>query len=737
MSETMFVIKRDGSRVPVDMKSIRRQTEAACEGIDGVQYELLEQKAKVVFYDGIKTEDIQKALIKTAEQLVDIDRPNYAYVAGRLILFDLYRHVEYIYGNKRKKDDPNIYRRITLKDYFNKFGVAFLDDFYKAYSDEEIEELNDYIIPENDFLFTNTAIRIAKTQYLARSKDIDTPKGEEDKSIVELPQHMLMCIAMHNCQYEDKSVRMDFVKRIYSTFSYQYAVPATPHLSYSRIRGGSSASCLVTSVRDNIESIFENFVPGVAYGSKGGAGLGGDISRIRSQGSPVGQNKNASKGKVPLCALLDRLTLYIDQGGKRKGAMAVTIRTFDIDIFSFLALRNQQGEERKRAHNLSIAVAADDVFMERWEEYNRLSNNNASIEEIREITYTLFDPYDVPDLCEKYGEDFKKRYLEYEKEFLNNPKKFNSNTEVVPVGKVVHAILSTIAKTNYPYVTFIDTVNNKHRFPELGIIRCGNLCQEVMMPADDDQIAVCNLASINLARTSDNLDILEETSKVLVRFLDNSIDTTRYPHINAEKTQKRYRSIGIGCMGEAEYIAVNKIHFGSDEHKDYINKIYGFIRNVVEKTSNELVNEKGSCAIEGVRNAYLMCVAPNTSSGVFGSTTSGIEPTYGRVFTDSRTGNYAMRITAPKINIDNYEYYKTAFEIDQYKMIDMTAERQKHIDMSISHSIFKDMNNCSLLELSSLYVYAWKKGLKSLYYLRGKKNNDKADEKENCTMCAN
>lgn len=742
------VIKRDGTSVPVCMESIRRQTMAACEGIEGVQYELIEQKAKVVFFDGIKTEDIQLALIKTAEQLVDVDRPNYAYVAGRLILFDLYRQIEYIYGDKRKKGDPNIYDRITLKRYFERFGDEFLGDFYKAYSDEEIDILNTHIKPENDFLFTNTAIRVAKTQYLARTMSMTVKPGEEFRTIVELPQHMLMCVCMHTMQKEDKKIRLEKIIEAYDVFSNQYAVPATPHLSYSRIKNGASASCLVTSVKDNIESIFGTLMPSLAYGSKLGAGIGADISRIRALGSSIGFVANASKGKIPLCALIDRLALYIDQGGKRKGAIAVTCRSFDIDIFEFLNLRKQQGEERKRAHNLSLAIAADDIFMSKWDEYNKVmdkynkaraedpnSDLSEYVEEANSITYTLFDPKDVPDLFETYGEEGNRRYLDYCEEFRKNPSKFNHNTQEIPVSTVVKAILTSIARTNYPYLTYYDNVNNNHKYPELGVIRCGNLCQEVMMPADDGEIAVCNLASINLARVGDDMELLRRVCRALTWFLDNSIDTTRYPHPNAEKTQKKYRSIGIGCMGEAEYIACRQIHFGSQEHLDVINKIYPIIQEAVDKESKEILKLKGPCGgLPNVRNAYQLCIAPNTTSGVFGSTTSGIEPTYGKVFIDSRSGNYSMRITSPHLSLDNWNYYKTGFEIDQYKMIDMTAARQKYIDMSISHSFFLDMNKTDLFEVSKLYVYAWSAGLKSVYYLRGKKNEDTVEE---CTSCAN
>lgn len=652
--------------------------------------------------------------------------------------------------------------------------------------------------------------------------------------------------------------------------------------------------------------------------------------------------------------------------------MALTIASWDIDFDAFIDLKKKQGDDRARGHNLYIAIAFDDVFMSRLEKYITTGEQQY---------YTLFDPYDVKELCDLYGEEFKKRYLELEEEFKNNPKNFNPNTSIVSVKEMAVKLMQSLSNTGFPYFTFIDTINDAHRYKQLGKIRTGNLCvhgdtkiltnkgykvirnlenelvkcwngkswedtlivntgsaiiynvefyncptlrvteehkfyvvrevgndkielklstkelkrgdkiisfelpsedlmklleknqtidkinsliedvnkvndrvllgkegwyfafrakngksedlyialseagiqsrikrisnslvvvfvkpkdffklydrglvckrdftkdryleefstedlpcitvlnvvetktvaetycgkepkeeklffngiitgncQEVVMPADDDEIAVCNLGSLNFARINGDEELLRKTSKALARFLDNSVDTTTYPHPDAEKTQRDRRALGGGILGEAEYLAKNQIHFGSEEHLKEIDRLYKVAREAFEETSRELAEEKGSCVIPGVRNAYLMCIAPNTSTGLFASTTSGIEPVYGKIWVEEKS-KVRSRMTAPNIDVDSWEYYKNAFQIDPYKMIDATSKRQEYIDMSISHSLFLDMNGFSMMELIKLYIYAWKKKLKTVYYLRTKPaENDINDIEISCASCAN
>lgn len=309
----LFVTKRDNRTEPLNLENIRKQTRLACGGLNVSEEEFI-NLTKIHFYDGIPTREIQDILIKTAQNLIEVDRPDYTYVAGRLKLYDLYHKIKHDYGVPGSGD---VYEKVSIKDYFNKYG-DLLDDFYKTYTDEEIEELNSCIDSSKDLLFNIVAVYVLTTHYLNRVgyEVVNGVKHKIKNKIVELPQHMLMVLAMFNCHKEDKSKRIDLIKEQYYYLSNQYIIPASPQLANGRIKNGSVASCLVTSMADNIQSIFEIY--GVlAFGSKAGAGWGLDISRIRSLGAPVGTNSNASKGKVKLCRILDGLANYIDQGGKR------------------------------------------------------------------------------------------------------------------------------------------------------------------------------------------------------------------------------------------------------------------------------------------------------------------------------------------------------------------------------------------------------------------------------------
>lgn len=307
------IVKRSGEKEPLNIENIRRQTIPACEGLNFVTYEELELNASIHFYDGMTSREIQNSLIESAHNLIDETRPDWTFAAARLSLYDLYHDISHLYGVKGIKGD--IYKRISIKDYFNKFGHT-LSDFYKTYSDSEIEELNSIIDSKKDLLFNYAAVLILRNTYLNRTSELDGDDiNREVTQVVELPQHMLMSIAMFASQNESKDKRLQVVKDLYEVISNQYFIPATPHLSSGRVRNGNLASCLVTSFNDSIESI-NSGIAAVNLGSKAGAGWGIDISRVRSINAPIKGRANASRGKVPLCKVLDSLSLYIDQGGK-------------------------------------------------------------------------------------------------------------------------------------------------------------------------------------------------------------------------------------------------------------------------------------------------------------------------------------------------------------------------------------------------------------------------------------
>lgn len=530
----------------------------------------------------------------------------------------------------------------------------------------------------------------------------------------------------------------------------------------------------------------------------------------------------------------------------RQGAITDTLEVWHIDTYDFIDLRKRSGEERRRAQDLFLCVSIPSLFIKRIKENGM---------------WTFFDPYDVPNLTETYGEEFEALYTKYEKEFINKERYFNPYTKQVPVQEVINKLIYSWTTEGLPFWFFKDNVNKTHKYhKELGIIRSSNLCvtaetrlltqeygntpigelvnkgitkvrcwngdewslttigktadsakvltvdfsngetiratemhkwyvdmdgsmvelrtvglkpgmliykyelpdgtlvdnvriesvtdkreyeptycgtepkrhklmfngiltgncQELLQPVNENETVVCNLGSVNVARytTDENLD---NTLEVAVRFLDNVIDVSGYSTEKARRTQLARRSIGIGFLGEAEYLAVNHIHYGSKEHEEWIHKFYKYSTEKIDQYSIELAKEKGGCEVDpSIRNAYRVCIAPNTASGLLAGTTPSHEPLYARVYTEnSKIGSY--KVTAPNISLDNLSYYKNAFEIPHMDQIRMLAARQKYIDMSISNSLYEeDVSKISSIDIIKVIVKAHDLGVKTLYYFRTK-----------------
>lgn len=825
----MKVQKRDGRLEELNIENIRKQTIPACEGLAGTSYEDLELSAKIMFTDGIKTSDIQESLIRAAQNKIDMDAPNWTYVAARLRLYDLYHRIKRIYGKEQSGD---VYSIVTLSDYINRNKELF-SDWYTKYTNEEIEELNSYVVSSRDKLFTLPAILTVENRYLL----VDTDE------VVELPQHMFMTIAMFVAQHETD--KLTWVKRFYDQTSTLQFIAATPINANGRKKDSATASCLVHSMADTLDSIMET-LNDLAQGSKLGAGHGVDTSRLRATGSILRGIKNRGTGIVPIMKLHNDIALAVNQLGVRQGAITDTLEVWHIDTYDFIDLRKRSGEERRRAQDLFLCVSIPSLFIKRIKENGM---------------WTFFDPYDVPNLTETYGEEFEALYTKYEKEFINKERYFNPYTKQVPVQEVINKLIYSWTTEGLPFWFFKDNVNKTHKYhKELGIIRSSNLCvtaetllltkeygntpigelvkdgiskvhcwngdewslttigktadsarvltvefsngetiratemhkwyvdmdgsmvelrtlglkpgmliykyelpdgtlvdnvkitsvtdkreyeatycgtepknhmlmfngiltgncQELLQPVNENETVVCNLGSVNVARytTDENLN---NTLEVAVRFLDNVIDVSGYSTEKARRTQLARRSIGIGFLGEAEYLAVNHIHYGSKEHEEWIHKFYKYSTEKIDQYSIELAKEKGGCEVDpSIRNAYRVCIAPNTASGLLAGTTPSHEPLYARVYTEnSKIGSY--KVTAPNISLDNISYYKNAFEIPHMDQIRMLAARQKYIDMSISNSLYEeDVSKISSIDIIKVIVKAHDLGVKTLYYFRTK-----------------
>ena len=705
----MYVIKRDGSQEPLNIEQIRKQTIPATEGLSNVSYEELELDSQLNFQDGILTSDIQSTLIKTAINKVNVDTPDWTYVAQRLTLYDLYHRVKKFFNKKVRGD---VYQLITLKDYIEKNKNIFSEWTYK-YTDKEIEELNKEIDGNRDLLYDYPGFCLMEDMYLAKNEGLSS----------ELPQHFHMGVSMFVMQNEPAEKRLQLVKDMYHMVSKLEYVNATPINANGRKKSGGLISCLLTTIEDDSISIMDG-VKEVALSSRQGSGLGIDVSRIRSIGSDIGINKNAAGGKIPFLKILNEVASAFDQGKCRKGAFACYLEAWDLEVFDFMDLRKTSGEERRRARDLFLAISYPDIFFEREEENG---------------DWILFDPKDVPMLTETFGDGFRMHYLQYEREYLNQTRKFNPNTRVVKARDVLREHIKSWSDVGMPFMMFKDNVNKVHKYAHLGPIRSSNLCTEVTVFTNENYTGVCNLGSINLARTNKEED-LKRVAKLALRIMDNCIDLTMYPSDKSRNFQRDFRACGCGSMGEAEYIANKQIMFGSEEHKQEIDRIWSTIKNTLLETSKELAEEKGECKHNpGYRNAYFSAIAPNSSSAIMAGTTNGLEPVYNKIWVEeNKRGSYIM--TAPHININNFEYYKNPYEIDMFKQLDVAAVRQKHIDMAMSINLFLDPEGLGVKKVRDLIVHAWKNGLKTLYYLRSKPPKTTGASNDNgisCVGCAN
>ena len=784
------VIKRNGRTEPLDISKIQKYTSAAVEGLNNVSQSELEVDAHLHFRDGITSKEIQETLIKTAVDKIDIDAPNWTFVASRLFLFNLYHQVNGFTGY------------CTLEKYFDKGEktgriLLGLKEMY------DLEELEKHIVPERDLQFNYLGIKTLYDRYLIK---------DSQACPIELPQHMFMAIAMFLAQREED--RQGWAIKFYNMISTFEVMLATPTLSNARTTRHQLSSCYIGSTPDNIEGIFDAYQE-MAMLSKFGGGIGWDWTRIRSMGSSIDGHKNAAGGSVPFLKITNDIAIAVDQLGTRKGAIAVYMEPWHIDINDFLDLKKNSGEERRRAHDLFPAMWLNDIFMERVQQ---------------DAIWTLFDPYDTKELTDIYGEEFTKRYIELEQDE-------SLIKEKVKAKDLWKKILTSYFETGSPFLCFKDNANRANPNDHFGIIRSSNLCTEIFQNTEpnhykikfifengesvsyeedeivkvdsgiekpakkvtaldslgglpiyvvekekvDGSTAVCNLASINLSRINAKEDI-ERIVPTAVRCLDNVIDLNFYPIEKVKRTNMKSRSIGLGVMGEAQMLAEQKIMWGTQEHFDKIDEVMESVCYNTISASSDLALEKGqypefkgskwsrgifpqdhanaevinlvdrgglfASAYEwdelrtkvknqGMRNGYLMAVAPTSSISILTGTTQAIEPVFKRKWSEENLSGL-IPVVVPNLSPDTWSYYTPAYDLNQTVLIKAAAIRQKWIDQGQSLNIFITLDKASGRYLNEIYMLAWKLGLKSTYYLRSQSpeiHNDVEDRSMECVGC--
>lgn len=781
----LTVVKRDGRSEILDVKKIQKYTKDAVAALRNVSQSELEVDAKIQFRDGMSTAEIQHTLIQTAVDKIEIDAPDWSFVAARLFLYDLYHRV----GINIDACKGQSYCKLAKYFEVGEREGRIVPGFKGLY---DLDDLDSYIEPSRDLQFNYLGIKTLYDRYLLKDKH-----GEP----IELPQHMFMAIAMFLAQNEkDKQY---WAKKFYDVLSKFEVMAATPTLSNARTPRHQLSSCYVGSTPDNIEGIFDSYKE-MALLSKYGGGIGWDYAKVRAANSFIDGHKNAAGGIVPFLKITNDIAVAVDQLGTRKGAIAVYIEAWHKDIEDFLDLRKNSGEERRRAHDIFPALWLNDLFMKRVEENGK---------------WSLFDPYDVQGLTELYGEEFEAAYEAYEAD--EGVKKESVNAK-----DLWKKILLSYFETGNPFLCFKDTANRANPNSHSGVIRSSNLCTEIFQNTSSNhykikikfedgseeikeesdeiridsgivkkankissidsiggkkvyivekiseagQTAVCNLASINLSKINTKED-LERVVPIAVRMLDNVIELNFYPVEKVKKTNLQTRAVGLGAMGEAEMLATKEIEWGSERHFAFIDEIFETISYNAIKTSSDLAVEKGAYPLfegsmwskgvlpidhaseeakklserglfesaydwealrakikkEGMRNGYLMAVAPTSSISILVGTTQTIEPIYKKKWFEANLSGL-IPVVVPNLTLDTFNYYKSAYDIEQSVLVKAAAVRQKWIDQGQSLNIFMKLENATGKALNDIYMLAWKLGLKSTYYLRSQSPDNNIEE---------
>ncbi|EAC6475639.1 ribonucleoside-diphosphate reductase subunit alpha [Listeria monocytogenes] len=755
---TTYIVKDGGNRkLPFDKSRLDGYLEKIHEEFPKLDLE--DYKRKVFNFvekkEDYAADELVDYLIREAEARTDIHIPEWEHFAARLYLNKLYKKAS---KNRFYNDDDKYGSYVGLQESLGERGI-YSGNILKNYSKEDLIAAGKLIDPEKDKLFTYNGLYLLATRYLAT---------DSERNVYELPQERWLTIALYLMQNEPKEKRMKLVEEAYWALSNLYMTVATPTLANAGKVGGQLSSCFIDTVDDSLQGIYDSNTD-VARVSKHGGGVGAYLGYVRSTGAAIRGVKGASGGVIPWIKQLNNTAVSVDQLGQRKGAIAVYLDVFHKDIESFLDLRLNNGDQRLRAHDVFTAVCIPDIFMEAVE---------------RRGEWYLFDPHEVKAKKGWYLQDFydeSKGEGTFREKYEELVADETISKKIVKAIDIMKRIMMSQLETGNPFMFYRDEVNRMNPNKHEGMVYSSNLCTEIMQNMSPtkmiqeiisgDQIVitkqagdfvVCNLSSVNLGRAVVAEEgTLERLIEVEVRMLDNVIDLNELPVPQATITNQKYRSIGLGTFGWHHLLALKNIAWDSEEAEKYADELYEQINYLAIRASNKLAQEKGAYKVfkgsdwntgeyfarrnynspewqelakevaeKGLRNAYLVAVAPNMSTAQIAGSTASIDPIYSAFYYEEKK-DYRRPVIAPDLNLSTYPYYeKGAYKVDQFASVRQNGRRQHHVDQSLSFNFYVP-SGIKASKLLELHMTAWNEGLKTTYYVR---SND--IDVEECEWCS-
>ncbi len=740
------VIKRDGTKTPLDLDKVHRMVELACEGLAGVSESHVEVNSGLQFFDGIKTSDIQEILIRSANDLISLESPNYQYVAARLLLFSLRKSV---YG-EHPDSHPHLRAHVDRCIQSGIYDPVIVNE----YSLEEWDKLNSYIDHDRDYLFTYAGIRQVADKYLVQDRSTGI--------VYETPQFMYMMVAATLFQSDDKFYRLEYVKKYYDAISKHRLNIPTPIMGGVRTPIRQFASCVLVDIDDTLDSIFSSDMAIGKYVAQR-AGIGINAGRIRGINSKIRGGEVQHTGVVPFLKKFESTVRCCTQNGIRGGSATVHFPIWHQEIEDIIVLKNNKGTEDNRVRKLDYSIQLSKIFYARF---------------IADGEITLFSPHDVPDLFDAFGTDkFDELYESYEKN-EEIPKK------TIGAQKLILDLLKERAETGRLYIMNIDHCNDHSSFKDK--VSMSNLCQEITLPTDPIQhidgageIALCILSAINVGKIN-KLEEIDELCELAVRGLDALIDYQHYPVNAAKQSTLNRRSLGIGYIGLAHYLAKNGAKYDSVKAFDLVHKLTERFQFALLTASNRMAMEKGPCGYfgktkyadgilpidtykkdvdeiipndlscdweflrgrileYGLRHSTLSAQMPSESSSVVSNATNGIEPPRDYLSVKkSKKGPLKQIVPSYQTLKNNYTLLWDMPNNEGY--IKVSAVMQKFFDQAISGNWSYNPENypdnevpVSVManDLLTTYKYGWKTSYYQNTYDAKKDGDETSDNVDN------